>query len=36
MLKRKAYQDLLNWKTDSNGKRALLLHGLRRVGKTFL
>ncbi len=36
MLKRKAYQDLLNWKNNSNGKTALLLDGARRVGKSFL
>ncbi len=36
MLKRKAYQDLLNWKSNSNGKSALLLDGARRVGKSFL
>ncbi len=36
MLKRKAYQTLLEWKYKSNGKRAILIDGARRVGKSYL
>ena len=36
MFKRKAYQELLRWKTQSNGKTALLIEGARRVGKTTI
>ncbi len=36
VLKRKAYQKLLDWKQESNGTTALLLDGARRVGKSFL
>jgi len=35
MLKRKAYQDMLFWKTHKR-KQALLVSGARQVGKTFL
>lgn len=35
-MKRKIYQDLLNWKNDSNGKTALLVEGARRVGKSYI
>lgn len=34
MFKRKAYNKLLEWKNNYNGKRAALLEGARRVGKT--
>ncbi len=36
MLKRKAYQDLLDWKQRSQGSTALLIEGARRVGKSTL
>lgn len=36
MLRRKAYDKLLSWKTESNGSTALLIEGARRVGKSFL
>ncbi len=36
MLRRKAYQTLLNWKKKSNGKTAILIDGARRVGKSYL
>ena len=36
ILKRKVYQKLLDWKTSSVGKTALLINGARRVGKSFL
>ena len=36
MFKRRAYDNLLRWKHESNGTRALLLEGARRVGKSTL
>ncbi|MCL2628723.1 MAG: ATP-binding protein [Oscillospiraceae bacterium] len=36
LLKRKIYNQLLNWKTESNGTSALLISGARRVGKSFI
>ena len=36
MLKRKAYDRLLEWKKNRNGKTALLIEGARRVGKSTL
>ena len=36
MLKRKIYDELLKWKTESNGQTALLIDGARRVGKSYL
>lgn len=36
MLKRKAYDRLLEWKKNRNGKTALLIEGARRVGKSML
>ncbi|MEF9967580.1 MAG: AAA family ATPase, partial [Longicatena sp.] len=35
-LKRLVYQQLLDWKKESNGKRALLIEGARRVGKSYI
>jgi len=35
-LKRKIYQELLNWKNESCGRSALLISGARRVGKSFI
>ena len=35
-LKRKAYDELLNWRKRSNGASALVIDGARRVGKSFL
>lgn len=34
IFKRKIYDKLKEWKTDSNGKYALLIEGARRVGKS--
>ena len=34
MFKRKLYDTLLSWKTESNGSTALLIEGARRVGKS--
>ena len=36
MLKRKAYEKLLEWKHASSGATALLIEGARRVGKSTL
>lgn len=36
VLKRKIYQELLNWKNNRQGRSALLVDGARRVGKSFL
>lgn len=36
MLKRKAYDRLVKWKKEQNGKTALLIEGARRVGKSTL
>ena len=36
ILKRKLYEDLLNWKNTSNGSTALMIDGARRVGKSYL
>lgn len=33
---RKAYLELLDWKSKLAGKYAVLVEGARRVGKTFL
>ena len=34
MFQRKIYQTLLTWKKESNGRKAILVEGARRVGKT--
>ena len=36
MFKRKIYDKLLTWKEESEGTRALLLEGARRVGKSTI
>ena len=36
ILKRKIYEKLLTWKTDSKGKKALMIEGARRVGKSTI
>ena len=36
MLRRKAYEKLLDWKLSGNGSTALLIEGARRVGKSTL
>ncbi len=36
MLKRKIYDDLLEWKSTSHGKTALLIEGARRIGKSTI
>lgn len=36
IFKRKAYQKMLQWKQESHGETALLIEGVRRVGKSTL
>lgn len=36
VLKRKAYESLLSWKNTSNGSRAILVEGARRIGKSTI
>ncbi len=36
VLRRKIYNDLLKWKKNSHGETALMIDGVRRVGKSFL
>lgn len=36
MLKRKIYDQLLEWKNQSNGSTAILIDGARRVGKSYI
>ena len=33
---RKIYQKLLEWKEESNGTKALLIEGARRIGKSTI
>ena len=35
-MKRKVYKEILKWKSESNGKTALLIKGARRVGKSYI
>ena len=35
-IQRKLYQDLLIWKQETQGKKALLIEGARRVGKSTI
>ena len=35
-MKRKVYNDILKWKEESQGKTALLIEGVRRVGKSYI
>ena len=35
-MERKIYQTLLDWKTESQGKSALLIDGVRRCGKSYI
>lgn len=36
LFRRKVYEDMLVWKREANGSRALLIEGARRVGKSTL
>ena len=33
-IKRKIYEKLIEWKNSSNGTKALLIEGARRIGKS--
>ena len=33
-IKRKIYSKILEWKRTNNGKKALLIEGARRIGKS--
>lgn len=35
-MRRKIYDKMLDWKNNSNGKTALLIDGVRRVGKSYI
>lgn len=35
-MKRKIYDQLLNWKKEQQGKTALLIEGARRIGKSYI
>lgn len=35
-MKRKIYNDLLEWKKNSQGKTAILIDGARRIGKSYI
>ena len=35
-MKRKVYDQLLEWKKNSNGKTAVLIEGARRIGKSYI
>ena len=34
VLQRKIYKKLLEWKNESQGKKALMVEGARRIGNT--
>lgn len=34
MFKRKIYEKLVEWKKETSGKNALLIEGVRRIGKS--
>ena len=36
IMKRKIYQQLLDWKGKRNGEVALLVEGARRIGKSYI
>ena len=36
VLKRKIYKKLLEWKNESQGRKALLVEGARRIGKSTI
>lgn len=35
-IKRDIYDQILNWKNSTNGKKALLIEGARRIGKSTI
>ena len=36
ILKRKIYDKLLKWKQETNGEKAILIEGARRIGKSTI
>lgn len=36
LFKRKIYDKLLEWKNKSNGSKAILIEGARRIGKSTI
>ena len=36
VLKRKIYNKLMEWKNESQGKKAMLVEGARRIGKSTI
>lgn len=36
MYKRKIMDDLIAWKNDAGKKKALVIKGMRQIGKTFI
>ena len=36
VMKRKIYQQLIDWKEKRNGEVALLVEGARRIGKSYI
>lgn len=35
-IKRRSYDELLNWKNSSSNSKAIMIKGARRVGKSYL
>ena len=35
-MKRKIYDELVNWKKESKGRDAIIIEGARRVGKSYI
>lgn len=35
-MKRKIYNEMLQWKQNSQGKSALMIDGARRIGKSYI
>ena len=36
IMRRKIYNELLDWKNNSKGSEAILIEGARRVGKSYI
>ena len=36
MMKRKIYDQLIDWRKNDNGSSAILIDGARRVGKSYI
>ena len=35
-MRRKVYEQLLKWKEEQHGESAVLINGVRRVGKSYI